>query len=149
MDSETLNIPTSRWGGTLWQGSQPLGRNCLFFYRPVVFMRGHSYRTGQLSSAKIEEASHSSSCFKGLLDDLGQKAADWCSDFLTHWGCIGRQLPLQLVSALEAVLGFLYFQIILVILGFLTGWKTNYNLIANPGYLIFNTERTYLRIVFR
>jgi hypothetical protein len=50
---------------------------------------------------------------------LGQKAEDMfhLPDLL---GCIGRQLSLQFVSILEAVLGFLYiFQLMLVILGFL------------------------------
>ena len=67
---------------------------------------------------------------------LCQKAEDLYSNFLTHRGGIGKQLSLQLVSVLEAVLGFLYFQIILFLLGFLTGLKTSYSLIVNPGYLV-------------
>ena len=57
------------------------------------------------------------------------------SNVLTYRDWIGRQLSLQLVSVLEAVLGFLYFQVILFILGILTALKTSYNLIANPGNL--------------
>jgi len=67
---------------------------------------------------------------------LGQKA----EDFLAYRGCVGRKLTLQLVSVLEAVLGSLYFQIILVILRFLMGLKTSYSLIA-----IFSIEGIYLR----
>lgn len=39
------------------------------------------------------------------------------------------------VLVLEAVLGFLYFQIILVVLELLMGLKTNYSLIANLSCL--------------
>jgi hypothetical protein len=54
---------------------------------------------------------------------LGQKAEGYSSNFLTYRICIGKQLSLQLVSVLEAMLGFLYFQIMLVILEFMRGLK--------------------------
>lgn len=79
------------------------------------------------------------SCFSRSVRYPGPE--EQSSNFLTYLSCIGRQLALQFVSALEAVLGILYCQIILVVLRFPTGLKDQLQFHSQPR--LFNIERIY------
>lgn len=67
---------------------------------------------------------------------LGQKAKDWCSDILRNRGTVQVISSLYKLAKLGShVLCFPYFQVILIILGFLM-WLETGSLIDNPSGLV-------------